>query len=86
MHRTATGQAKIDTNAALHAQTRLDMARIGAEVARLARVAAAVHEAQQAADARDEAIDAQIRRDQASRLRMLMRAHGATSRAGRRSA
>jgi|GEM_PF-2944092 len=58
-------------------QPGLDMARLGAEITRMARAAAALHahqHAQQHAEAaQDQARQAQLVRDQAYRLRGLMR-------------
>ncbi len=56
--------------ARLTTQTTLDMARLGAEIARLATVAAAVHSAQLAEDQRQHPHRAQNMRDQAFRLRL----------------
>ena len=56
--------------ARLTTQTTLDMARLGAEIARLATVAAAVHSAQLAEDQRQQTPQAQQVRDQAFRLRL----------------
>lgn len=56
--------------ARLTTQTTLDMARLGAEIARLATVAAAVHSAQLAEDQRQHPSQAQNVRDQAFRLRL----------------
>lgn len=55
-------------------QAQLDLARLGAEVTRLARAAAALHANQASEAARAQANRAQVLRDQASRLRGLMQA------------
>jgi hypothetical protein len=55
-------------------QAQIDLARVGAEVTRLARAAAAMHANEAAETARAQAQRAQVLRDQASRLRSLMQA------------